>query len=67
MTSSFRHQLISEVGGGAAGMRVWPARLAGSWLEPAGNVELVILFGDLIYIHVCRELFARDNFKDRRN
>lgn len=41
MTSSFRHQLISEVVGGGA---------AGSWLEPAGNVELVILFGDLIYI-----------------
>ena len=57
MTSSFRHQLISEVVGGGA---------AGSCLEPAGNVELVILFGDLIYIHVCGELFARDNFKDQR-
>jgi len=38
MTSSLRHQLISEVGGGAAG----------SLSEPTGSVELVILFGDLI-------------------
>lgn len=56
MTSSFRHQLISEVGGGAPG----------SWLEPAGNVELVILFGDL-HTYMCAENSLQEIFLKTRD
>ena len=51
MTSSFRHQLISEVVGGGA---------AGSWLEPAGDVGTCDSIWRLnIHTRVRRTLYKR--------